>query len=47
MVLDHFIDISTLRVMDGIIHYGGHTHVVPESTPLAGNYGYSYEYEAS
>jgi hypothetical protein len=56
LVLDQFTENPTDRV-DGIIHYEGRTHVVPESTlrdktmramcgsPLAGNFGYSYEYE--
>ena len=54
----HFREILANRVVDGIIHYGGRTHVVFESTlrerimramydsPLAGHSGYSYEYEA-
>jgi hypothetical protein len=58
IVLDQFTKISVDRVMDGIIHYGGHTHVVLESTlkkeimttvcdsPLVGNSGYLYEYWA-
>jgi hypothetical protein len=58
IVLDQFTEISFDRVVDGIIHYGGCTHVVFESTlrerimramydsPLAGHSGYSYEYEA-
>jgi hypothetical protein len=58
IVLDQFTEISFNRVVDGIIHCRGCTHVVPESTlrerimrdmyysPLAGHYGYSYEYEA-
>jgi hypothetical protein len=45
-------------MVDDIIHFGGRTHVVPESklrenimramccSPLIGNSGYSYEYEA-
>jgi hypothetical protein len=54
--LDQFLEMSTDRVVDGIIHYGGHTHVVPKpmlrgrramcDSPLVGNYGYSHEYEA-
>jgi hypothetical protein len=32
IVLDQFTEISVDRVVDGIIHYGGCTHVVPEST---------------
>jgi hypothetical protein len=32
IVLDHFTEISVDRVVDGIIHYGGCTHVVLEST---------------
>jgi hypothetical protein len=58
IVMDQFIEISVDRVVDGIIHYGGHMHIVPKSTliedimkvvcdsPLAGNSGYSREYEA-
>jgi hypothetical protein len=55
--MDQFIEISVDKVVDNIIHYGGHTHVVLDSTlrenimrvthdsPLAGHFGYSYEYE--
>jgi len=32
ILLDQFIDILVDKVVDGIIHYGGFTHVVPEST---------------
>jgi hypothetical protein len=58
IVLGQFTEISVDRVVDGIIHYGSHTHVVPEFTlrdkimramcdsPLTENSGYSYEYEA-
>jgi len=58
IVLDQFTEISSNRVVDGIIHYGGCTLVVIEPTlkersmrdmydsPLVGNSRYSYEYEA-
>jgi hypothetical protein len=58
IVVDQFIEISVDRVVDGIIHYGGRTHIVPKSTlreliigamcdsPLAGHFGSSHEYEA-
>jgi hypothetical protein len=58
IVLDQLTEISVGSVMDGIIHYEGRTHVSPESSlrenimrdmcdsPLVGNYGYLYEYEA-
>jgi hypothetical protein len=54
--LEHFTNNLADRVVDDIIHFGGHTHVVPESTlrerimrdmcgsPLARNFGNSYEY---
>jgi len=56
--LDQFTKILVDKVVDDIIHCGGHTHVVLESTLrdyfmqdmcdslLAGNSRYSYEYEA-
>jgi hypothetical protein len=58
IVSDQCTKISADRVVDGIIHYRGHTCVVPESTlrenimrvmcdsPLTRSSGYSYSYEA-
>ena len=56
--MDQFTEISFDRVVDGIIHYRGRTHIVLESTLreeimramydsiLTGNYRYLYEYES-
>jgi hypothetical protein len=58
IVLDHFTEIYADRVVDGNIHYGGHTHPFPVSTlkerimgemyysSLTWNYRQSHEYEA-
>ena len=58
IVLDQFREILANRVVDGIIHYGGRTHIVLESTlrerimramcdsPLIGHSRYLHDYEA-
>ena len=58
IVLDPFREILANRVVDGIIHYGGRTHIVLESilrerimrtmcgSPFIGNSRYMHDYEA-